>query len=98
MSLSDRLEANERRYEKTEQNVKEMQYAMDWARRAFPNLEQLINREIKAREKRNAGLEPYWSVTLMLAFLGGLFGAIFSAAASRIANDILDAVRSWWTG
>ena len=98
MSLSDRLEANERRYEKTEQNVKEMQYAMDWARRAFPNLEQLINREIKAREKRNAGLESYWGVTLMLAFAGGLFGAIFSAAAGRIANDILDAVRSWWTG
>ena len=98
MSLSDRLEANERRYEKTEQNVKEMQYAMDWTRSAFPNLEQLINREIKAREKRNAGLEFYWGVTLMLAFLGGLFGALFSAAAGRIANDILDTISSWWGG
>ena len=85
-------------YTETEQNVKEMQYAMDWARRAYPNLEQLINREIKAREKRNAGLDPYWGVTLVLAGMGGLFGAIFSAAAGRIANDILDAIRSWWGG
>ena len=98
MNLSERLAAVERRYAKTEQNVKEMQYAMDWVQRAYPNLEQLINREIQAREKRKAGLAPYWIGTLVLAWLGGLFGAVFSATAGRIANDILDALRSWWGG
>ena len=75
-----------------------MQYAMDWVQRAYPNLEQLINREIQAREKRKVGLVPYWIGTLVLAWLGGLFGAVFSATAGRIANDILDALHSWWGG
>ena len=58
----------------------------------------VVNQQIEEQERIAASLKYWWRWTLMIAFIGGFFGAVSSAAASWLRDGVVALIRSWWVG
>ena len=98
MSLSERLAAVQRQYAEMERNIAELKRAAGAAEGSYQRLTRLVNQQIEEQERIVASLKYWWRWTLMIAFIGGFFGAVSSAAASWLWDGLVALLRSWWVG
>ena len=98
MSLSERLAAVQRQCTEMERNVAAVNRAARAAEDSFRRLTSVVNQQIEQQERNVASLKYWWRWTLMIAFIGGFFGAVSSAAASWLWDSVVGLLRSWWVG
>ena len=84
MNLSDRLAAVQRQYVEMEQNIAALNKAEKQAEKSYIELNQLLEKEQRARNWMVRDLKYHWLWTVSIAFIGGFFGAVTSAAAVRV--------------
>ena len=89
MNLSDRLAAVQRQYVEMEQNITALNNAEKQAKENYLELNRLLEKEQQARNWMVRDLRYHWLWTVSIAFIGGFFGAVTSAAAVRVFDRMV---------
>ena len=98
MNLSDRLAAVQRQYVEMEQNIAALNKAEKQAEKSYLELNRLLEKEQQARNWMVRDLKYHWLWTVSIAFIGGFFGAVTSAAAVRVFDRMVAGFYSFWAG
>ena len=98
MNLSDRLAAVQRQYVEMEQNIATLNKAEKQAEKSYIELNQLLEKEQRARSWMVRDLRYHWLWTVSIAFIGGFFGAVTSAAAVRFFDWMVAGIYSFFGG